>query len=75
MEVWGNVLEQLPAVLEMWRGWFSLIFSESDDVVGNNTERGGVNQYYQVNKTFSFPNSDSYILLPQLLMIKLIDLQ
>jgi len=45
-------------------------------LVGNNTERGGgVNQYYQINKTFPFPQSDSYMLLPQLLMIKLIDLQ
>jgi len=32
MEVWGNVLEQLPMVLAMSRGWFTLIFSEPDDV-------------------------------------------
>ena len=41
--------------------------------VGNNTERGGVNQHYHINKAFSFPYSDSYMLLPQLLMIQLVD--
>lgn len=32
MEVWGNVLLQLPAVLALSRGSFALIFEEPEDV-------------------------------------------
>lgn len=32
VEVWGNVMEQLPAVLSMSKGWFSLIFLEPKQV-------------------------------------------